>query len=70
MLFDNKIINIRAKFIIYVRMSPQKLEEGAKKNIRRAQTRVAQLVRTVSQNTKVVGSIPSQGTYKNQLVNA
>ena len=32
--------------------------------------RVAQLVRTSSQYTKVADPIPSQGTYKNQPVNA
>ena len=29
---------------------------------------VAQLVRALSQNAKVVGSIPDQGTYKNQPI--
>ena len=31
---------------------------------------VAQLVRVLSQYTKVMGLIPSQGTYKNQPMNA
>lgn len=32
--------------------------------------RVAQLLRVSSWHTKVVGSIPSQGTYKHQLMSA
>ena len=31
---------------------------------------VAQLVRALAQNIKVVGSMPSQGTYKKQPSNA
>ena len=38
--------------------------------LRQSPGQVAQLVRASSQNTKVEGSIPGQGTYKNQPMSA
>ena len=38
--------------------------------LRQSPGQVAQLVRASSQNTKVEGSIPGQGTYKTQPMNA